>query len=555
MSKRKSVFILNFAFVLLTLFSCTKEPEETGAAGPVVRDPNIFGKVCDNGGKALGGVVVSDGFTCVKTDANGEYALASDLQKAKHVFVVQPDGYRASVENGLSTFYKTLGKGGAQQHGGKYTVNFTLEKITANPDKYTVIMSADPQPRAKSAVYDNIAYHSLDCVSDMVRDMKEYTSTLSGSNLCGIILGDIVHENMSLFGNMTDMLKDFPYPTYAVIGNHDNNTASADDNTGASSFEQYFGPRNYSFNLGKVHFVVLDNLIMEKDDKGALKSYGQGLTDDVWNWLQSDLQYVDAATPVMVCSHSPMFHLAGGGERYESKNTRHGYDYANLFGSFNKVYAWAGHVHNMFNYIPEDKSITASVETHTLSRVTGDLWTNEWVCSDGTPRGYVVINIDGDNVSWQFKPVQYQSNAASGAKLPDYKRMKVTDNVIYTNGKKISPSYQMRAYPRGAYGGNYVYVNVFMWDAKWGNPQFTGSDGAKTTMTRVTDSKLTYDLEAYDIYNHYKTKNSSLKRDSGYDYDKSVGHLFRCYSNKTSDSGTISVTDRFGNTYSTSVSW
>ncbi len=544
-----------FTLILLVLCSCGKESGEfDNPTEPAEKEPTVFGRVRDYEGKPLEGVVVSDGLTSVKTDGEGRYAIASDLTKTRFIFVSQPSGYRASTVNGLPAFYKELGKGDVQPINGVYhDVDFNLQKIESNPDSYTILMTADPQSRPRGRASDKIAYHSLDCQADMFRDLKEYSSSLSGTNVCGIVLGDIVHESMDLYDDFADGLKGLNYPTYAVIGNHDNDTAAADDDSGAACFEKYFGPRNYSFNLGKVHVVVLDNLIMDSDDSGLLKSYGQGLTDDVWGWLQSDLKFVDRSSTVMVCSHSPMFRMAEDYDRYDSRNTRHGYDYANLFGSFRKVYAWAGHVHNMFNYIPVSSSITANVETHTLSRTTGDLWTNEWLNGDGTPRGYLAVRIDGEDVSWQFRPVAYQSNPVNNAALPEYGYRTVEDNVVYADGERMGASYQMRAYPRGTYGDNYVYVNVFMWDSEWQYPQYVDSDGNRTEMKPVTDSRFKFDAAAFGIYEYFK--NNQTLKNNGYDYDKNVRHLFRCYSAKKSDSGTVTVTDRFGNTYATGVSW
>ncbi len=520
-------------------------------------NPTVSGTVRDSEGKALCNVVVSDGFTSVLTGMDGEYALESDLSKTRFIFVSQPSGYRAATVDGLSTFYRELGKGDVlpDEEGVYSNVDFTLHKIESNPENYTIFFTADPQSRQSGAGHDKIAYHSLDCADDMFRDIKEYSSTISGSNVCGIMLGDIVHENMDLYVDFTDGLKGLDFPTYCVIGNHDNNTAAADDDSAAEYFEQYFGPRNYSLNLGRIHIVFLDNLIMTMNSSNVLKSYKQGLTDDIWAWLQSDLEFVDKSSTVMVCSHSPMFRLENGSERYASRNTSHGYDYADLFNSFKKVYAWAGHTHNMFNYVPEKSSRTCNVETHTLSRVTGSLWTNEWINDDGTPRGYVVAEINGEDVSWYFKPIKYQSDPVKNANLPEYQYHTVSGNKVYVNGKVMDESYQMRAYPRGTYDDDYVYVNVFMWDSEWGIPEFRSSDGSVTTMTRVSEETRKYDLVSFNIYDYYKNNNATLMANGDYSYDQIVYHMFRCASSKKTDRGTVSVTDRFGNRYSTTVSW
>ena len=194
---------------------------------------------------------------------------------------------------------------------------------------------------------------------------------------------------------------------------------------------------------------------------------------------------------------------------------------------------------------------------HTLSRVTGALWINEWICDDGTPRGYMVFDFDGEDVEWKFKPIAYQTGAPAG-ETPDYRYSDVTFNeegVGYVGGKRLGESYQLRAYPRGAYGDNYVYANVFMYDENWGQVKFTSSKGGTTVMTKVTESGKKYDAAYKEIFDFYKSTNSTLAGNDGFAMGEDVPHLFRCYSAETSDSGTVTVTDRFGNEYSTTVSW
>ena len=91
----------------------------------------------------------------------------------------------------------------------------------------------------------------------MWRDMKEYTSTITDRPVYGMMLGDLVHENMNLYADYLAGIAQLDYPTYSVIGNHDNNTKAADDDAGAEYFEQNLGPRNYSFNRGNAHIVSI----------------------------------------------------------------------------------------------------------------------------------------------------------------------------------------------------------------------------------------------------------------------------------------------------------
>ncbi len=523
-------------------------------------------------GSPLENVVVSDGFRCTRTDADGVFALDSDLAKAKFVYVVQPSGYAVPCSGGLPHFWQRLGE--AEVVDDMYSVRFDLQSVE-NPDRFTMIFSADPQPRKRTAGYDRFAYHSLDMMSDLYSDIAEYTSQITDRAVYGVVLGDLVHEKMDLYPNYMDELGKMDFPTYSVIGNHDNNpdvALDADrpaltlDDLAAEVYESYLGPRNYSFNVGRIHVVVLDNLIMYANAEGQVKGYDQGLTDDVWEWLADDLSYVDYSTQVMVCAHSPMFRYVSGAntrDRFEwGAKENHGADYAELLSRYARVHAWAGHVHNTLNYVPDGTapaggvSSVTNVESHNLGRSTGDLWVNDWLTKDGTPRGYTVVEVDGEHISWHFKPVTRQSDPYNQS-LPAWTLhdVEVVDNVIYRNGAPLDGSYQMRAYPRGTYDDNYVYVNVFLWDEKWELPVFHSPKSGSVTMERVSGDKA-HDAAARQMYEWYKANISTLAGNDSYDFElNSNRHIFRCPSSASSDSGTITVRDRFGNDYSTTVSW
>ena len=60
---------------------------------------NIKGRVLADG-KALAGVLVSDGEQIVTTDSKGRYAICS-TKKDSVVFVITPSGYVCSSQDGL----------------------------------------------------------------------------------------------------------------------------------------------------------------------------------------------------------------------------------------------------------------------------------------------------------------------------------------------------------------------------------------------------------------------------------------------------------------------
>ena len=526
----------------------------------------VKGLVYGGGSTKLAGVVISDGLLCVQTDENGYLEIDSDLSRTKFITASIPSGYSAPTdENGLPIFYHKV----TDEERTKDMVQHTFEflPINNNPNRYTLIVGADPQPRARSAGYDNIAYHSLDMCEDFYRDMREKAATITDRNVYGMMLGDVVHENMSLYTDYLEGLKTLGFPMFNILGNHDNDYTASNDTDGRRKFEQYLGPTCYSFNLGRQHYVVLDNLIMKLDSNSQLRDYDQGLTEEVWQWLQNDLMYVDRSTTIMLAAHSPMFMGINMAER--SNNTQnHRSDYAALFSKYSKVHAWAGHAHTTFNYVYPESSNLKNIEVHTVARSTGELWTNEYAIN-GTPRGYTVVEVDGDDISWYFKPTLYQRNGFTGktSPQPEYKHRDYDFDddgvaILRRDGSVLTEAYQMKVYKPGQYNntydemiaGNatnkYVYVNVFLWDDKWEKPKYNG-----TTMTKV-GYKDAYSLSAYEINNHYYTYGYKLA--GGNEYGPGGGNIhtiFRAYEPDLKGNGTITVVDRFGNEYSQTISW
>lgn len=550
---------------------------------------NIKGRVVDNSGYGIEGVVVSDGTQCVRTLLTGEFFMTSDLSNVKYVQISTPSGYVPEVSGGIPRFYKA--KDDITPVGGVYDFGDYVITPVENPDHATILITADPQPRQFKYTLDRIAYKSLDVCQDLYQELYDVSHSISGRHVFGICLGDIVHEDMSLYSQYVTALGSLAYPTYNIIGNHDNNPDGADDEAGAANFESYFGPRNYSFNMGGIHFVMLDNLIMKKNDDGDLKNFDQGLTDAIWTWLQADMAFVPTTTKIMVCAHSPMFKQQSGSER--TNTAKHGghtssidgpaFGYGDLFDQYDEVHAWAGHTHSGFNFIYSNSHRHAKVQVHTLARSTGELWTNEYL-ANGTPRGFTVVEIDNGEITWKFHPMTRQRGSfqgvttgycSAGAPVYDYRAWNYNSSgvaVMKTGSGALTEDYQMNVYPRGSYDDDYVYANIFLWDEKWETPVWTPTGGTPVEMTRmysagtplISDTEKIYDKGDTEFRTWYKTyankSGGSLAGLDGYTTvaktdDGLITTLFRAPADATPSSGTVSVTDRFGNVYSRTVSW
>lgn len=537
---------------VLGLASCSKEPGPNGGNGgnEPIKDWTISGYVKGDDGKALEGVVVSDGLNCVKTDKEGRYYLPADLSKAEYVMVSTPSGYSAPVEDGHACFWKWL-KDSSKESNGKYSVDFTLNKIS-NPNRYSVFIFADPQPRGRTAGYDKIAYHSLDCCDDMYLDMKEYAATRKSYPVYGIGLGDIVHRDLSLLPQYRNGMAATGVTTYNVIGNHDQgNKTNLSDPEASRPYEEIMGPTNYSFNLGNMHYLMLDNMMVQANKPAD--ECATGLTDDIWKWVQNDLKHVPLDTPLMVCAHSPMMRTESGSNRSGS----HLGELRNLLSKYKKAYVWAGHTHTSFNYVDKDNPV---IETHTVSRVTGALWTNEYLGANGTPRGYIVFDYDNGDVSWKFKPLYYQKGSYVGNYTGGDQFDYVWRDWDYVNGraimkstdKPLDDSYQMQVFPPKTYGDDYLYVNIFLWDELWETPRFT-MDGTPSVMRRVTEKDFCYSYSDWFITDFYSTRSVSSTDFTPNKNNNSS--MFRVHVDSESGSGTVTVKDRFGNEHKSTITW
>ena len=575
--------------VLLLLPACG--PEENGGGEENGKTPakewTVSGTVKGNDGNPIADVVVSDGISCTRTDAQGNYALAVDLSvdlaaTLKYVFVSTPSGWAAPKEEGHAIFWKWL-KDYSKNSEGKITgVDFTLTKI-ANPERFTIFIFGDPQPRKSGyTVYTNgSAFRAVDVCTDMYKDMKELAAKMT-SPVYGIGLGDIVHRTPSYLPTYRSGMMGTGITTYNIIGNHDqvadeqgNNPVGLAEEEASKIFEKHMGPTNYSFNLGSLHFLMLDDMVIREGKPSD--DCATGLTDDIWEFVKNDLALVPSSASIMLCAHSPMFMQLDGTEQNWHKKYNHLSELKNILKRFERVYAWAGHSHSTFNHYTKDSNI----EEHTLCRVTGALWTNEYLSENGTPRGYIVFDYDGGNISWKFKPTFWQTGAHCNAgtdKEPDYTyrdwNYDATGRAILkSTGQPLDDSYQMQLFKPGTYekNDNTVYANVFLWDEAWKTPtvQLEGST-SRSPMTRVTEGvgKLfRYSFADREMTEFYASKWPGLKTEwYGEDYTgtgypdkkmKNCASIFKYKVNSTADHGsaTVRVTDRFGNEYSSKLTW
>ena len=517
---------------------------------PGEEQSRIVGRVKDTFGNPIPNVVVSDGFSSVKTDRDGNYALPLSLDEYQptFVYVSAPSNYNAPIIGGLPVFYKPWAECTKLQ-----SVDFELVPNTGNVDRYTLYMIGDPQIRAVGAKSDRITWYSIDAMKDMFRELREHSSNIAGRNIYGMVLGDITSGWHEQIPEHIDQCKTLNFPLYHLIGNHDHLIGDGDLTVaqGHEPYEKWFGPRNYSVNLGKFHLICLDDIIVDHQAQNAK----YGITDEDLEWLRGDLAYVPESTHLIVCAHSTMFMTDGYSEA--SNGVVNGPGYAALLKKYAKVYHFAGHSHSSFNYVYPEDSELSNMEVHVIARATGILQLNEWIADGGTPKGFFVGEIDGEKFTWKWHLTKYLTGENMCSTPPPYLYRPWTykNGVAYIGDKILDDSVQLRTYDGGVYPDGCVYANVFLYDEKWGDVYLHVDGGGKYKMERVPKGDpYTYDAANKEIIEHYNAYHEYFK-DYGHRVITSVRHLFRIKPNELHGTGRVVVTDRFGQTWSSDVKW
>ena len=155
--------------------------------------------------------------------------------------------------------------------------------------------------------------------------------------------------------------------------------------------------------------------------------------------------------------------------------------------------------------------------------------------ADGTPRGYVVLEASGKDIRWKFHPLEVDTAPFRGQQTPAYE----------WKPAQMDESMQLRAYSRGAYGDDFIYANVFLWDMHWQTPVLRiGSQNYP--MTR----DYCYDLGYKEIITTYQEQGWDVNyMGSGREHS-----FYVRVPDEASGTASVEVTDRFGQTWSQEVS-
>lgn len=397
-----SYLLLFFLFNTVVLFA------QQRAAGYVYLDENNNGKK-DKGEKGLSDIGVSNGREVVTTDGNGCYQLL--VGNDDIIFVIKPTGYQVRLNdfNQPQYYYIHKPKGSPQMKYKGVAPTGPLPKsidfaLVPHPesDQFRMLVLGDPQ------VLDEreLAYFDKGVVAEIAG---------SKNAMLGITMGDMVQENLDLTKDYIRTIAKVGIPWYNVLGNHDMNQ-DVPDSLHAETFSSNFGPATYSFNYGKVHFIVLDDNL-HPDPRGR-KGLWAGYRQKQLDFVENDLKYVKKDQLIVLANHIQMNIVNENSFRKEDKLAL----FSKLRG-FQHVLALSAHTHNNQQFFHGEQegwrnpkplheiNVGATCGNWYSGRVNEDGIIRS-VMSDGTPSGYIYLNIDGNQYSADYKvagkPADYQ---------------------------------------------------------------------------------------------------------------------------------------------------
>ena len=503
-------------------------------------DATVYGLVSSQG-KGVPGVVVSDGYEVAVTDSEGIYRLRSDKRHG-YVFISVPSGYETESDGILPRFHKTLSAGAAI----KERADFNLVPVQGQ-DNATVLMIGDIHLARRN--------NDRKQFSDFVTDINAFVQSASGP-VYGITLGDMTWDLYWIVNNYsyTDYLQDANaiknLQIYHTIGNHDHSMYYAGDFDTVAEYKKVIAPTYYSFNIGAFHYVVLDdvectNSKATTDSQGNscyVRDYKGNVVNEQLEWLRKDLQHVAPGTPLVVMMHIPLCNDSGTW-RLSSANAA---ALRSVLADYPRTHLFTAHTHTIYNV---DRQESEGFFEHNAGSVCGTWW---WSASetpgihigqDGSPGGYTVVKTSGVNMTWQYK--------ATGSPL-DYQFRTYDRNSIHLTADKYVPagnSASKAEFKPGRWAAassdNEVYVNVWNWDPSWKVEVL--ESGKSLEVSRVTEKDPLHLIS-------YTAKRLNKSAEAGF-ATTVTSHLFSARATTENSTLTIRVTDRFGNIYSSSITW
>ncbi|MBQ1913133.1 MAG: calcineurin-like phosphoesterase C-terminal domain-containing protein [Bacteroidales bacterium] len=531
-----------FLVFLAILLSCAK-PENDKPSGldiPDRKGATVKGAVLLDSGKGLSGVVVSDGVEVTTTDENGFFWLSSKLKNGS-VFISIPSGYMPECDGALPRFWQSVSPSSTGT-----PLYFTLKE--EENDSFDLVVSTDYHLADRYDSKDVNAFKEF-----FIPALKDVQAQAGGKPVYNLVLGDMtwdIYWDQLNLDRYKAMAKQFPVKTFHAIGNHDYDMSFSDDAKAAGKYSAKLGPLWYSFNIGKNHFVVLDDIVYK--NTGGNRNHDTYVSDEQVEWLKKDLSYVPAGYRIFVAMHCTAFsiqNISSKGVLQAGLNFEPASKEAALLECLKgrEVHFLTGDTHVNQSIPPESGCVSgADFYEHNVAAVCSSWWwtwylSRNHICKDGSEGGFLVFSADGTDLRWKYRTLSFGYD----------RQFRAYDMNVVKTVVDADPQYAAfyHAYPsREKYGSipaNAVLVNVFNWDPRWRVKVTENGTELPVTWKSIEDPfhTLSYDVPRVAENGEYTSSFRTIKTE----------HIFLVTASSAVSTLEIEVEDAFGNIYRESM--
>ncbi|MGZ8408860.1 MAG: calcineurin-like phosphoesterase C-terminal domain-containing protein, partial [Hyphomicrobium sp.] len=344
------------------------------------------------GSAGLGGIMVSNGRDVVVTDEAGRWSLPA--KPGDMLFVVKPSHWAvATSDHGVPRCAHILLSDSLPS-----TVDFSL-RLSPEPENFDVLLVADTQPASRAEL----------------GFVRETLLTTAGQIDAAFSIhhGDVMGDDLSLFPEYLEILKETGLTWYHSPGNHDLDLDSIDPKLALETWKQYLGPPHYAFQYAGATFIVLNNVEFAGRD-GRLydgRRYRGRIGADQLQFVGNVLRHVSKEMLIVISMHIPLVSFDNPDGPADTTSDRD--ELLSLLVGRPNTVSFSGHSHTTeHHYLRSGGALDAdaSHHHHVLTALCGSWWggprddagipTSD--SRDGSPKGVHVLSVRGQTYKTRY---------------------------------------------------------------------------------------------------------------------------------------------------------
>lgn len=377
------------------------------ASGIVFEDRNGDGRRA-KGARGIAGVMVSNGVDITVTDSDGRWSLP--VRSGDHIFVITPSHWTTTGRGPSSFSYLH------QPDGTPIAAKLCSPAIAPTgvlPESIDFLLLRQPQSQCFEALL--FADTQAADANELGYVRQVLLSATRGTNAAfAIHHGDAMADDLALFPQYLDILNETGLAWHHCPGNHDMNLDAEELRYAFDAWKRFIGPTNYAFQYGGATFILLNNV--DYLGRSLLEggcSYRGVFGEKQLRFVANVLRHVPPDQLVAVSMHIPLQSFDTPDSAANTVADRSAL--LKLLATRPHTVSFSGHSHTTEHHHfgrSDGFNRIASHHHQVLTAACGSWWSGPLDSTgvpvadsrDGTPKGFHVLSIDGNQYSTRYVP-------------------------------------------------------------------------------------------------------------------------------------------------------